>query len=893
MRVDRLDIRGYGRLQGGFDFISGLTLVTGANEAGKSTLHDAVIRSLFGFSPEERRRRRDGSSAKEDRVPWSGGQFALTLHAHDLEDQEVLVRWDFASDLVELQDALTGRSQLREQPKQRADYGVGQRLLGMTREEFIQVCCLYQEALGPVRASEELHAALQRAVESAPATDIGVDSADERLRRLLSAIGVHGGHYGKLTNGKLQELGQRQARLEEELAAARERRADLDEVAAKLETARHIRAERQERVLAATQSSMRTAAAALQQRLQRARQLLAQQRERPDNTRTLEREVVGRELQLRNQLASLEQRSRPATEQIAASAQQTAEQEEALVAVQTRVEDLEHFAGVDGSGEQETRRLVALIGAIASQPTVTAEAHETPERDPTLARFREQRDRLIAQHAGTLRGNWNSALLAIALVLAVAGAAGAAIVNPALAALLFAAAAIAWLARPRAPLSVDSAPEGFDGRSLQDLDQASVEEDRRFATHGATEAAREQARTESRTKLDDLHRQLELQLAPFEELRRQGDLLDRAEEYLARCDGARKLVEATAVQQRIAARVNELRGPANQLAELTSERENIEEQLRELYRDAGLDPEDLTNTAAAFAELVTSLEADQERATRADQATAALTELLGKSMPEDLERELQDARTSLSEHERAHGQLTTEEAPPQSSIACVEEELQRSDIEITELTTILKRSEANLGDPASLEVELAQVTEELERIQGLAAATKIAREALHDAAQKTHRRVAPHLNSALKRELPRITRGRYRDVAVDEDLQVKLYAPESGSLVRVAQLSRGTRDQVALVQRLEIARLLDPTAGHAPLLLDDPFAHFDPERLALGIDLILDVAESRQVILFTESPEVTHSVRTACPSCGFIELRDPVGEGEPEHLALQVGSDRQ
>jgi uncharacterized protein YhaN len=223
----------------------------------------------------------------------------------------------------------------------------------------------------------------------------------------------------------------------------------------------------------------------------------------------------------------------------------------------------------------------------------------------------------------------------------------------------------------------------------------------------------------------------------------------------------------------------------------------------------------------------------------------------------------------------------------------VEEELQRSDIEITELTTILKRSEANLGDPASLEVELAQVTEELERIQGLAAATKIAREALHDAAQKTHRCVAPHLNSALKRELPRITRGRYRDVAVDEGLQVKLYAPESGSLVRVAQLSRGTRDQVALVQRLEIARLLDPTAGHAPLLLDDPFAHFDPERLALGIDLIQDIAESRQVILFTESPEVTHSVRTACPSCGLIELRDPVEEGEPEHVALQVGSERQ
>ncbi|MGH2855568.1 MAG: ATP-binding protein, partial [Solirubrobacteraceae bacterium] len=195
------------------------------------------------------------------------------------------------------------------------------------------------------------------------------------------------------------------------------------------------------------------------------------------------------------------------------------------------------------------------------------------------------------------------------------------------------------------------------------------------------------------------------------------------------------------------------------------------------------------------------------------------------------------------------------------------------DIEIAQLETMIGEREAGLADPADLEVELAEVRGRRERIELERDAVRIAREALSEAAHDTHRRVAPHLNEALRRELPRITRGRYAEGAVGEDLAIKLYAPESGGLVPIEQLSRGTRDQVALVQRLEIARLLDPTAGSTPLLLDDPFAHFDPERL-LGAELVAEVSERRQVILFTEDPEVARRVREACASCTQIELPD-------------------
>jgi len=277
MHVERLDIRGYRRLRGGYEFASGLTLVTGPNEAGKSTLHDAVLRSLFGFSPEERRHRRNGSSAKDERMPWAGGPFGMTLRAHGPKGRAVLVKWDFADDLVELQDALTGESLLRERPKQRADFEIGRQLVGMTREEFVQVCCLHQQALDTVRPSDELHQALQRAVESAPAQDIGVQGADDRLKKLLSGLGVQSGHYGELPGGELGRLKAREEALRRELEAARAQRAELDGVAVSLAETQTTRAGL-------------GGSAGLQQ------------------APAYPRELVGREGELRNQLARLDAR---------------------------------------------------------------------------------------------------------------------------------------------------------------------------------------------------------------------------------------------------------------------------------------------------------------------------------------------------------------------------------------------------------------------------------------------------------------------------------------------------------------------------------------------------------------------------------------------------------
>ncbi len=893
MRLERLDIRGYRRLRGTYELAPGLTLITGPNEAGKSTLHDALVRSLFGFSPEERRRR-DGSSPKDERMPWAGGPFGLSLRAHDREGHAVLVTWDFASDLAELQDAVTGKSLLHEQPKQRGDYELGQRLVGMTREEFIQVCCLYQEALDTVRPSEELHAALQRSVESAPAEDIGVQSADERLGKLLSSLGVHGGHYGPLPNGELQRLLTREDTLQDELATSSEQRVELDRIAARLDEARKHRVKLAERATVLQQASLRAAAEGLEQRWKRAQTLLAKQHDRPITEPTLQRELVGREQELRNQLAKLDAREPSLVSEVDRCSGEIAEQERAQTGAQERVAALRGYAQVNPAGEEEVRTLLADIRA-STEETPDEQPTAAPDRDPRVARFRDRRDELIAQRAASEGGQWNNRLLAVALLLAVIGATGAAVVNPALAVLLLAAAACAWAAKSRGSRADFDSLLGFDGHSFEQLDRARIEEDRSLSSFHAAQEARENTKIKQRERRDELHRMLEAAIPLHEGDETSGDLIQRGEAYLSRCDGARKLAEAAGEQQRIGARLNELRGPARRLDELKEERKGPAGELRGLYLQAGIDADDLAAAAAAFAEQAKSTQQDEERTKRSDQASAALEELLDGATEEELLRKLETARGRVHEHEQAHGHLALDGLPvdPASLEPArveVERELNRQDVEIAQVQTAVNAREASLVDPADLDVELAQVHARREHVELKRDAIRIARDALDKAAQDTHRRVAPRLNKALRRELPRITRGRYKEGTVDEDLAVKLYAPESGRLVSIEQLSRGTRDQVALIQRLEIARLLDPSAGEAPLLLDDPFAHFDSERLRLGVELIAEVAERRQVILFTENVEVAQKVRDACPSCALIELADPVNRAPDTSKAGMAGT---
>jgi hypothetical protein len=149
----------------------------------------------------------------------------------------------------------------------------------------------------------------------------------------------------------------------------------------------------------------------------------------------------------------------------------------------------------------------------------------------------------------------------------------------------------------------------------------------------------------------------------------------------------------------------------------------------------------------------------------------------------------------------------------------------------------------------ALELEEARVGEEVE-------ALRVAHEALKDAVatyQSSHRL---RLEAALSRCFAVLAhdRGPARMVVLDDAFSL-LVRESDGRLVRPEQLSQGARDQLSIALRLAVADLLGDGV-RLPLVLDDPFVHYDPERLARIRALLSTAASERQIVLLTHRPEL-------------------------------------
>lgn len=153
---------------------------------------------------------------------------------------------------------------------------------------------------------------------------------------------------------------------------------------------------------------------------------------------------------------------------------------------------------------------------------------------------------------------------------------------------------------------------------------------------------------------------------------------------------------------------------------------------------------------------------------------------------------------------------------------------------------------ARIDDEAA---ELRQTAELLARRQRVYEA---AIEGIEQAERETMEKATDALQETVGARVSQMTNGRYSEVVVDEgDLSMSVRSDEKDDWVSVDDdLSRATRDQFYLAARLG---LIGQLCGEAepPLLLDDPFVTFDADRLERTMALLKEMAEERQVLLFT------------------------------------------
>ncbi len=252
--------------------------------------------------------------------------------------------------------------------------------------------------------------------------------------------------------------------------------------------------------------------------------------------------------------------------------------------------------------------------------------------------------------------------------------------------------------------------------------------------------------------------------------------------------------------------------------------------------------------ACAHAEWV---EAERERTL----AEAELRQLLGDRGLDRQRALLLEAETQLNGHRDAPG-ADRDTAQLAAELHELSVRHQQAQLEAGRLAATVTERLRLVPDVVELRERLDDARERVERLRRIDGVLKLAESELAAAASDTYRDFAPRLNDALCEGLARVTGGRYSTAYVDEDLSVRLEAPETGAVVDLDRLSVGTQRLAYLVQRLELVRLIAPSVEPLPVLLDDPFAHLDAARVRAAVEVLYDASGERQLIVFTTQKQV-------------------------------------
>jgi DNA repair exonuclease SbcCD ATPase subunit len=772
VKLRELRIEGFGKLEErSVVFDERFNVIVGSNEAGKSTLANAIVAVLFGVG-----RQRDAWR------PWSGARYAAALQ-YVLEDgRRFEIQRDFERDPKGVRAYDESGNDVSAELTVGKVIIPGQAHLKIPLEVFVNAACVAQGSaeIDGARA-ERISTALAHALDGGPREDAALGA----LRRLDEALALHVGTKRATVNAPLRKLHESLAEADAEADGVRARLRGLDNVRARLEQERK-RAHELERAL---REHERLARAYRAQTLQTR---LVALREVRDTVAALHRERMlydDVDEFPPGSLAQLEMRYHEwhTAETLSASAAEAAAETRLTPVLEVELsERLRDGGALDETAFRELEADVARA----------AEAHAKA----SFAANEAQSARRAVSGGNELFGAAlaGGALVAVgAIVLAVLHDWFLAPLVGVVALALFAVAWSRWNGRRNA---------------LQKI--AKMEQTADAAAKAERSAARGVAKV-----LEPLG------VPSFEELSK-------------RRERARELYERKLLAQRNAERA----GTARAAAFASGRR--YDDAVRALLEPSG----------SRDADLAAGRRLDQRRSARDGiDLQLSMLEVRRRDVLGDDEEYALDAE--LAALLGAGVDPAGVDRPPRAFAAEGDElERRRGDTRstIAALDAELRTAEAQLDDLASLDERAGRLRAETASLERFEEALGLARRCIDERTREAHQKFARRLADYASRTLDGITGGRYADVRVDPTtLAVKVRAPETREIVEIDRLSSGTREQAYLVVRLAMVRMFAEGMETAPLLLDDPFAHWDEGRIERSFAVFEAVASGVQTILFT------------------------------------------
>ena len=166
-------------------------------------------------------------------------------------------------------------------------------------------------------------------------------------------------------------------------------------------------------------------------------------------------------------------------------------------------------------------------------------------------------------------------------------------------------------------------------------------------------------------------------------------------------------------------------------------------------------------------------------------------------------------------------------------------------------TAISSRMRAK-GDLATVEERITALFAEISAAEEEYRALTLAIDALSEANGELERSYAPILEKTAGDLLARITDGEFTVVEWSgSDFTLTVREHPAAPPRNILSLSRGTLDELYLCLRLAICETVLDGEAAVPLVLDDVFAFCDDARLTRMLAYLKELAQKRQIILFT------------------------------------------
>lgn len=141
----------------------------------------------------------------------------------------------------------------------------------------------------------------------------------------------------------------------------------------------------------------------------------------------------------------------------------------------------------------------------------------------------------------------------------------------------------------------------------------------------------------------------------------------------------------------------------------------------------------------------------------------------------------------------------------------------------------------------TLEKSMSDYTRQKEIIEETA-------EILNQLSTEGSRTLLPNIKASMGEHLREITGGKYSDVLIDSEYNIKVYDAETDSYNESSALSAGTVDQIYLAHKLAV---LDSFSEELPIVFDDSFVNYDDRRLENTLRSLERVSKAHQIIIFT------------------------------------------